>query len=99
MMKDNHSGRRAKCSLGRSSRGDERFVLELVLATLAASPGWSQTVTSLKLIVFLGVLSWPIFVAEDRRFFAGQKLDVAVTFTPGSLFQMKGILTATSISP
>jgi ABC-type nitrate/sulfonate/bicarbonate transport system substrate-binding protein len=63
------------------------FVLSLLL-----SPAFAQAPSALNLIIFPGGLSWPIFVAQDKRLFEKEGLAVKVTETPGSVFQIKGLL-------
>lgn len=46
----------------------------------------------LNVIIFAGGLSWPIFVAEDEGFFEQHDLSVTVTETPGSVFQIRGLI-------
>jgi ABC-type nitrate/sulfonate/bicarbonate transport system substrate-binding protein len=41
-----------------------------------------------RLIVFPGAFNWPVWVAEDQGFFAQRGIEVAVTNTPGSVFQV-----------
>jgi len=69
----------------------KRLVLSL-LAALLLSPATAQTPAPLNVIIFPGGLSWPIFVAQDKGLFAAQGLAVKVTETPGSVFQIKGLL-------
>jgi ABC-type nitrate/sulfonate/bicarbonate transport system substrate-binding protein len=52
----------------------------------------AQTPSPLNLIIFPGGLSWPVFVAQDKGFFDNEHLSVNVTETPGSVFQIKGIM-------
>ena len=42
---------------------------------------------AVKLIVFPGGFSWPVWVAEDQGFFARRRVAVEVITTPGSVFQ------------
>jgi ABC-type nitrate/sulfonate/bicarbonate transport system substrate-binding protein len=60
--------------------------------TLLLSPASAQAAASLNLIIFPGGLSWPIFVAQDKGLFEKEGLAVKVTETPGSVFQIKGLL-------
>jgi ABC-type nitrate/sulfonate/bicarbonate transport system substrate-binding protein len=69
----------------------KRLVLTLLLALLPF-PAMAQPATPLNLIIFPGGLSWPVFVAQDKGFFEKQGLAVKVTETPGSVFQIKGLL-------
>jgi ABC-type nitrate/sulfonate/bicarbonate transport system substrate-binding protein len=69
----------------------KRFVLSLLL-TWMMTPAMAQPATPLNVIIFPGGLSWPVFVAQDKGFFEKQGLAVKVTETPGSVFQIKGLL-------
>lgn len=69
----------------------KRLVLSLLLALLSC-PAMAQPSTPLNLIIFPGGLSWPVFVAQNKGFFEKQGLAVKVTETPGSVFQIKGLL-------
>ena len=46
----------------------------------------------LKIIVFPGGFNWPIFVAQEKGFFEKNDVEVAVTPTPDSKFQMVGLI-------
>lgn len=69
----------------------KRFAFSLFL-TLLLSPASAQGPASLNLIIFPGGLSWPIFVAQDKGLFEKEGLAVKVTETPGSVFQIKGLV-------
>jgi ABC-type nitrate/sulfonate/bicarbonate transport system substrate-binding protein len=69
----------------------KRLVLSILL-TLLSIPAMAQPATPLNLIIFPGGLSWPVFVAQDKGFFEKQGLAVKVKETPGSVFQIKGLL-------
>ena len=45
----------------------------------------------LEVIVFPGGFNWPLWVAQEKGFFADQKLEVKITPTPGSVFQMQNL--------
>src|ERR1700761_7975226 len=60
----------------------------LILGSAAAEPAKSP----LNLVIFPGGLSWPVFVAQDKGFFDKEGLAVKITETPGSVFQIKGLL-------
>lgn len=70
-----------------------KLVLALALLVLGANayPAAAQQ-RKLNVIIFAGGLSWPIFVAEDEGFFDKHKLSVSVTETPGSVFQIRGLM-------
>jgi ABC-type nitrate/sulfonate/bicarbonate transport system substrate-binding protein len=46
----------------------------------------------LSVIVFPSGANWPIWVAENKGFFARERLAVKVTPTPNSTFQLKGLI-------
>jgi ABC-type nitrate/sulfonate/bicarbonate transport system substrate-binding protein len=47
---------------------------------------------TLRVIVFPGGFNWPIWVAQQRGLFVRRGLDVVVTPTPNSTFQMSGLI-------
>ncbi len=51
--------------------------------------------TSLNVAIFAGGLSWPIYVAQDHRFFTQCGLDVQVTEIQDSVAQIKGLFEGT----
>jgi ABC-type nitrate/sulfonate/bicarbonate transport system substrate-binding protein len=68
-------------------------ILVLLMCWLAIGPATAETAkTPLNLIIFPGGLSWPVFVAQDKGFFDKEGLAVKITETPGSVFQIKGLL-------
>ena len=48
--------------------------------------------TAVSAVVFPGGSCWPLFVARDAGFLAQEHLEVALTFTPDSAFQMRGLV-------
>jgi ABC-type nitrate/sulfonate/bicarbonate transport system substrate-binding protein len=68
-------------------------IFVLLLCWLTIGPALAETAkTPLNLVIFPGGLSWPVFVAQDKGFFDRQGLAVKITETPGSVFQIKGLL-------
>lgn len=65
-------------------------------ALLAGCAGGPQPVAGppapLSVILFPGGANWPIWVAENKGFFARERLAVKVTPTPNSTFQFKGLI-------
>ncbi len=49
----------------------------------------------IKLIVFPGGFNWPVWVAEEQGFFAARGVEVAVTPTPGSVYQLTHLIDGT----
>jgi ABC-type nitrate/sulfonate/bicarbonate transport system substrate-binding protein len=45
-----------------------------------------------RLIVFPGGFNWPIWVAEEHGWFATEGIELEVTSTPGSVFQLTGLI-------
>jgi ABC-type nitrate/sulfonate/bicarbonate transport system substrate-binding protein len=68
----------------------------LILATAVILSLWgranAQTMQPLSLIVFPGGFNWPIWVAQEKGYFAKNGLEVRLTPTPGSVFQMTGLI-------
>jgi ABC-type nitrate/sulfonate/bicarbonate transport system substrate-binding protein len=62
----------------------------LLLAALA--PSHAQSGKPIELIVFPGGFNWPIWVAEEKGLFARNNVTVKVTPTPGSAFQLTGLI-------
>lgn len=46
----------------------------------------------LRLIVFPGAFNWPVWVAQKKGWFAREALSVSVSQTPGSVFQLTGLI-------
>jgi ABC-type nitrate/sulfonate/bicarbonate transport system substrate-binding protein len=64
-----------------------RFFLALGLVLAGASAGAAP----LEVIVFPGGFNWPLWIAQDKGFFAENGLEVKITPTPGSIFQMQNL--------
>ena len=65
--------------------------LRLLLAAVAfaSAPAWAA---KLELIVFPGGFNWPLWVAQEKGFFADNHLEVKITTTPGSVFQIQNMM-------
>ena len=61
----------------------------VVLAGCAAQPGPPKPVN---LIVFPGGFNWPIWVAQEKGVFARHGIEPKITPTPGSAFQLTGLI-------
>ena len=61
----------------------------VVLAGCAAQPGPPKPVN---LIVFPGGFNWPIWVAQEKGLFARHGIEPKITPTPGSAFQLTGLI-------
>ena len=64
----------------------------LALCVLGALPAKAQELRRLDVDVFNSGTVWPIWIAQDKGFFAARKLDVHLIPTPGSLAQMEGLI-------
>ena len=70
-----------------------RSLLTLLLGAVFAVPlAQAQPQAALRVSIFPGGLSWPIFVAQDRKLFEKEALAVVVTETPNSVYQIKGVM-------
>jgi ABC-type nitrate/sulfonate/bicarbonate transport system substrate-binding protein len=48
--------------------------------------------TMLQVIIFPGGQNWPLWVAQDKGFFARENIEVTLTPTPGSVFQLTNLI-------
>ena len=62
--------------------------LVIAAAAFACAQAWAA---KLEVIVFPGGFNWPLWIAQDKGFFADQGLEVHITPTPGSVFQMQNL--------
>ena len=65
-----------------------RTIAMLVVACACGAASAAQT---LQVIVFPGGFNWPMWVAKEKGFFVAQDLDVVITPTPNSVFQMQNL--------
>jgi ABC-type nitrate/sulfonate/bicarbonate transport system substrate-binding protein len=61
-------------------------------ATLITAPARAQSLEPVSVIVFPGGFNWPIWVAQDKGFFAKGGLEVKLTPTPSSAFQLSNLI-------
>lgn len=59
---------------------------------MAPAPGRAQTLQPVSVIVFPGGFNWPIWVAQEKGFFAKGGLEVKLTPTPSSAFQLSNLI-------
>jgi ABC-type nitrate/sulfonate/bicarbonate transport system substrate-binding protein len=66
----------------------------LGLAALAIMPGRAaaQSLEPVSVIVFPGGFNWPLWVAQDKGYFAKGGIEVKLTPTPSSVFQLTGLI-------
>ncbi|HKW38735.1 MAG TPA: ABC transporter substrate-binding protein [Burkholderiales bacterium] len=58
----------------------------------AAAPPAPPSLQTVNLIVFPGGFNWPIWVAQEKGFFERQGIEVKVTPTPSSVFQLTNLI-------
>jgi len=63
----------------------------LVGLSLAAPPG-ALGASTLEVIVFPGGFNWPIWAAMEKGFFAREGLEIKLTPTPNSVFQLTNLI-------
>jgi ABC-type nitrate/sulfonate/bicarbonate transport system substrate-binding protein len=70
--------------------------LALVLAGILVLSGggstMAQAATTLEVIVFPGGFNWPIWAAQERGLFAKEGLEIKLTPTPSSVFQLTNLI-------
>lgn len=54
--------------------------------------GQASQTTAIEIVLFSGAHNWPLYVAQDKGFFADNGLTVNFTPTPDSVFQMVGLI-------
>jgi ABC-type nitrate/sulfonate/bicarbonate transport system substrate-binding protein len=69
-----------------------RAIAALLLLLAALAPARAQTGKPIELIVFPGGFNWPVWIAEEKGFFARNGVAVKVTPTPGSAFQLTNLI-------
>jgi ABC-type nitrate/sulfonate/bicarbonate transport system substrate-binding protein len=70
-------------------------IVSLVLAALALgkpAPATAQQLAPVSVIVFPGGFNWPIWVAQEKGYFAKGGIEVKLTPTPSSVFQLTGLI-------
>ena len=66
------------------------ILIAVLLAGCAAQP--PAPPQPVNLIVFPGGFNWPIWVAQEKGFFAANGIEVKITPTPSSVFQFTGLI-------
>jgi len=66
------------------------ILIAVLLAGCAAQP--PAPPQPVNLIVFPGGFNWPIWVAQEKGFFAANGIEVKITPTPSSVFQLTGLI-------
>jgi ABC-type nitrate/sulfonate/bicarbonate transport system substrate-binding protein len=70
----------------------QKTVAAVVAAAGILGAAGAAAQTKLDLILFAGGSALPVYAAEDKGFFAKQGLEVTVTPTPNSIFQMQNLV-------
>ena len=61
----------------------------LAIVALLASPAFAMR--TLEVIVFPGGFNWPLWVAQEKGFFRAHEVEIRITPTPNSVFQMQNL--------
>ncbi len=69
-----------------------RRFTKLLLASIALAGGIVNAAPPLEVIIFPGATTWPLWVAQEKGFFAANGLDVNLTVTPNSVELMRSLL-------
>src|SRR5205085_5936771 len=69
-----------------------RLLIAFVCAFACIAPGVAQSPAKLEIIVFAGGFNWPIWVAQEKRFFPENGVEVNTTSTPGSVYQLVNLI-------
>ena len=68
----------------------------LALAALTGAPeraaAQTQTLDPVSVIVFPGGFNWPLWVAQEKGYFAKGGIEVKLTPTPNSVFQLTDLI-------
>ena len=69
-------------------------LIALLLVSCAGEPPASRTSApkQVNLIVFPGGFNWPVWVAQEKGLFARNGIEVRITPTPGSAFQLTNLI-------
>ncbi len=63
-----------------------------VMATLAFTAACAQQAQPVSVIVFPGGFNWPIWIAQEKGYFASGGIEVNLTNTPSSVFQLTNLI-------
>jgi ABC-type nitrate/sulfonate/bicarbonate transport system substrate-binding protein len=69
-----------------------RLLAPLLVAAAAAASANASATQALEVLLFPGAANWPLWVAQEKGFFAANGLEVKLTFTPNSVHLMREVL-------
>jgi ABC-type nitrate/sulfonate/bicarbonate transport system substrate-binding protein len=64
----------------------------IFILAIAHQLATSGTALALEVIVFAGGFNWPIWAAQQQGYFANNSVEVRLTLTPGSEYQLKSLI-------
>jgi ABC-type nitrate/sulfonate/bicarbonate transport system substrate-binding protein len=67
-------------------------MMACVAFAASSPPACAQTLQKVSVIVFPGGFNWPIWVAQEQGYFAKGGIEVALTNTPNSVFQLTNLI-------
>src|SRR5450631_3852672 len=67
-------------------------LVALVSLAGASGLGVAQNLESVSVIGFPGEFNWPLWVAQEKRYFAKGSIEVKLTPTPNSVFQLTNLI-------
>ena len=67
-------------------------ILGVIFALAGFYTSWIGPVSALEVIVFAGGFNWPIWAAQHQGYFTNNGVEVHLTLTPGSEYQLKGLI-------
>ncbi len=85
------AGVRAKKKRHRS-RSVGRTLGAVFALAVACQMAMSGSALALEVIVFAGGFNWPIWAAQQQGYFTNNGVEVHLTLTPGSEYQLKGLI-------
>jgi len=73
-------------------RGAVWLLLMLVALLVLRVPATAQNLQAVSVIVFPGGFNWPIWTAQEKGYFAREGIEVKLTPTPDSVFQLTSLI-------
>jgi ABC-type nitrate/sulfonate/bicarbonate transport system substrate-binding protein len=70
----------------------QTVVLLLLMALCFTPAGVAQNLATVSVITFPGGFNWPIWAAQEKGYFARNGIEVKLTPTPGSAFQLTNLI-------